>query len=84
MRRDWLRWPELLACAIPVLFVSFPDVWSEVYAFGRTMTPFWLFIALRGMQSRMWIALLPIALMDTRIGWQMGSELLGIVKGLVT
>ena len=80
-----LRWrPELLACAIPVLFVNLPDVWSEVYAFGRTMTPFWLLIAIRGVESRLWIALAPIALMDLRIGWQLGSQVLGIVRGLVT
>ena len=80
-----LRWrPELLACAIPVLFVNLPDVWSEVYAFGRTMTPFWLLIAIRGVESRMWIALAPIALMDLRIGWQLGSQVWGIVRGLVT
>ena len=76
--------PELWACAIPVLFVGFSGVWNEVYAFGRTMTPFWLLIAIRGAETRLWVALVPIALMDLRIGWQLGGQVWGIVKGLVT
>ena len=76
--------PELWACVLPVLFVSLADVWTEVYAFGRTMSPFWLLIAMRGVEARLWIALAPIALMDLRIGWQLGAQVLGIVKGLVT
>jgi hypothetical protein len=84
LKARWREAPELLASAIPVLFVSLPDVWSEVFAFGRTMTPFWLFVALRGSEARIWIALLPILLMDLRIVWQLGPELLGIVRGLVT
>lgn len=76
--------PELWACVLPVLFVSLADVWTEVYAFGRTMTPFWLLIAIRGVEARLWIALSTIALMDLRIGWQLGAQVLGIVKGLVT
>ena len=82
-------WPlrahvDLWICLIPVLFVNLPDVWSEVYAFGRTMTPLWLLIALRGVEARLWIALAPIAMMDVRIGWQLGAQGWGIVKGLVT
>lgn len=84
LRSKWIEFPELVAYAIPVLFVSLPDVWTEPFAFGRTMTPFWLFVAIRGAQSRQWIALAPMALIDVRIVWQLGSELLGILRGLVT
>jgi hypothetical protein len=84
LRERWIEFPELAAYAIPVLFVSLPDVWTEPFAFGRTMTPFWLFVAIRGAQSRQWIALAPMALIDLRIVWQLGSELLGILRGLVT
>ena len=80
-----LRWrAELVVLALPVVFVNLPDVWSDVYAFGRTMTPFWLLLAMRGAERRMWLALVPIALMDVRIGWQWGPQMVGIIKGLVT
>ena len=86
LRARWIEFPELTAYAIPVLFVSLPDVWTEPFAFGRTMTPFWLLVAIRGAQSRQWIALAvaPMALIDLRIVWQLGSEILGILRGLVT
>ena len=86
----WCLWrirparPELFACVLPVLFASLLDIWSEVYAFGRTMTPFWLLLAIRGVEGGLWLALVPIALMDVRIGWQLGGEVLGILRGLVT
>ncbi len=84
LRAQWTARPELFACAVPVLFVNLPDVWTVAHAFGRTMTPFWLLIAIRGAESRIWIALVPIALMDLRIIWQLGPQLVGILKGLVT
>jgi len=82
LRRVALERPELLLCAVPVIFVNNPDVWAEVYAFGRTMSAFWVFLALYGAERRCWYALLPIPLLDLRIGLQLGGQLVGIAKGL--
>ena len=84
LRTQWTARPELLTSALPVLFVNLPDVWTVAHAFGRTMTPFWLLIAIRGAESGIWLTIVPIALIDLRIIWQLGPQLMGILRGLVT
>ncbi|MEN6602891.1 MAG: hypothetical protein ABFD86_10795 [Bryobacteraceae bacterium] len=49
---------------LPVLFVNHAGVWSEPFAYGRTLTPFWLLIALESARLRRWTGLLPVALID--------------------
>lgn len=84
MRRRLADYPELILCALPVLFVANPDVWSDAYAFGRAMSPFFLLIAARGAANGRWWMAAPLAMIDLRAGLQIGSQLLGIAKGLVT
>ncbi len=83
LRESALEHPELILCALPVVFVNNPDAWAEVYAFGRTMSPLWIFLAFRGAERRFWYAFLPIPLLDLRIGLQLGGQLVGVVKGLM-
>jgi hypothetical protein len=83
LRKAVVENPELLLCALPVVFVNNPDAWAEVYAFGRTMSAFWIFLALRGAERRFWYALVPLPLLDLRIGLQLGGQLVGIAKGLM-
>jgi hypothetical protein len=74
LRKNLWSNPELIAFALPFVFISYADVWSEPYAFGRTMTPLWLFLALRGAESGRWICLAPVLLIDARIGLQLASQ----------
>jgi len=83
LRKAAVEHPELLLCALPVVFVNIPEAWVEVYGFGRTMSAFWIFLALRGAERRFWYALLPLPLLDLRIGLQLGGQLVGIARGLL-
>jgi hypothetical protein len=83
LRAAAVEHPELLLCALPLVFVNVPEAWVHVYAFGRTMSPFWIFLALRAAERRFWYALLPLPLLDLRIGLQLGDQLVGIARGLL-
>jgi hypothetical protein len=73
----------LYGLAIFTVAVSSQAVWSEVYAFGRGLTPLVLLAALDGMETG---SLLPGAAMlaiDPRIGLQMGGQILHVVRGII-
>lgn len=55
---------------VPVLIINAAGVWSEPFAYGRAMTPFWLLIALESAWRREWLGLLPVVLIDLPIGAQ--------------
>jgi hypothetical protein len=69
--------------ALLAIFLSFPDAWSEVYAFGRSLTPLLLLLALSGLARRSLVTLVPIVLVVLRIGLQYGPQLAGVVRGLL-
>ena len=47
------------------------------------MPAFWIFLALYSPERRFWYAILPLPMIDLRIGLQLCSQLLGIAKGLL-
>jgi len=63
---------------LPVLFVNHSSVWGEVFAYGRTMTPFWLLIMIESARRRHWAGLVPIAMLDLPLAAQFGSYLTGL------
>jgi hypothetical protein len=71
------------------VFVKNPDVWADVYGFGRTLGPLLLLLALERFATRPQTApavgatFLPTALVDPRIVLQWGREVLNVAKGLV-
>lgn len=65
---------------VPALFVSFPDAWSDPFAYGRTMTPFWILIALEAAARREWLGLLPMVLIDLPIGAQFAYYIAAFLK----
>lgn len=81
-RQYWLAEPGLWLQAIPVAFVSYPEIWSEPYAFGRTMTPFYLMLALVGVLRReaRWAA--PMGLVTLATLLPLAAQGKGIVRGL--
>lgn len=67
----------VLAAAMPA-----GDLWSEVYAFGRSLTPLLLLAALEGLSIRSVLPLSAMLALDPRIGLQMAGQIVNIVRGL--
>ncbi|HEV2178173.1 MAG TPA: hypothetical protein VGW33_13380 [Terriglobia bacterium] len=59
------------------------DPWVEVLAFGRSLTPLFLLIALEGLPAGQVTAALPIAAMDPRIVLEMGRQVFNVVHGIL-
>ena len=58
------------------------DAWSDVYSFGRTLTPLLLLCALDGLaEGSKWPAL-AMLLVDPRIGLLMGGQILNVLRGV--
>jgi len=68
--------------ALLTVFLWSPDAWAEVYAFGRTLAPLLIFVALDGFESPPLRAMTPGLLSVPRIGVQWGSQLLSVARGL--
>ena len=58
--------------------ISLPDAWSETYAYGRSMTPFWGLVALAGVYKRSWIPALPLFVIALRTALQWNSQIKGV------
>jgi UDP-N-acetylmuramyl pentapeptide phosphotransferase/UDP-N-acetylglucosamine-1-phosphate transferase len=59
------------------------DAWSEVYAFGRTLTPLVLLLALTAFRERRLAPALPFVLVTPRIAIQFGPLAVQIAKGVL-
>ena len=69
--------------ALLTIALTTPAAWSEVYAFGRALTPLLLMAAMDGLSVN---AIAPTACMlmlDPRIGLQMGGQILNVAHGLL-
>lgn len=64
------------------LFLGPGDTWDTAYGFGRSLAPLLLLPALAGLERRLWVALLPAAMVAPRVVLQLGPQALGIVRGL--
>ena len=74
-----------VALAITLTAVRY---WDSCYSYSRVFSPLLLLTALETVASRRWsntwlLGLLPTALVDTRIGLQLGPQILGVVRGLL-
>jgi hypothetical protein len=66
--------------AILAIFLTPGDPWSDVYSFGRTLTPLLLLSALDGLaEGKKWPAA-AMLLVDPRIGLQWGSQILKVFQ----
>ena len=59
-----------------------PPVWVDAFAFCRVLSPLLALIALQACPAQSWVRLLPLALIDPRIGLQLGYKLFQIVRTL--
>ncbi len=91
LARDHRTTPVAIAIygyGLIAVFVKNPDVWADVYGFGRTLGPLLLLLALERFATRPQTApavgatFLPTALVDPRIVLQWGREVLNVAKGL--
>jgi hypothetical protein len=88
IRMAWHRQFGPVECSVYVFvvfaaFIDSPGAWTEVYAFGRTLTPLVLLLALYGLPKRNWIALLPLALIVPRTAIQFAPQAAGVLRGLL-
>lgn len=63
--------------------LSNPELWAESYAFGRTLTPLLLLGALDGLTAGSLVPLLAMLAVETRIGLQLGGQVLNVVHGIL-
>lgn len=78
---DPVDWTALLFVALG-LFIWRPGDWLEAFDYGRILSPVLFFLAVDWLRSGRWVALMPLALVLPRFGIQMGSQVLGVVKGV--
>lgn len=62
--------------------------WNSCYSYSRVFSPLLVLTALETVGARRWsnawiLGLLPTALVDTRIGLQLGPQVIGVVRGLL-
>ena len=83
-RRAWT--PVTIAIylfALLTIALSTPAAWSEVYAFGRALTPLAMLAALDGLTVGTAVPILFMLAIDPRIGLQMGDQVLNAMRGLI-
>jgi hypothetical protein len=68
--------------AILTITLSNADAWTEVYAFGRTLTPLVLLSVLDGLAIGSMLPVYAMLAIDPRIGLQFGTQILNVVRGV--
>ncbi len=68
--------------ALLAVFLANPEIWADSYAYGRAMSPLFVWLAMAGVASRQaWMAA-PLAMVIPRITAQLATHLLGIWRGM--
>jgi hypothetical protein len=79
-------WTPLTAAtylfAILTITLSSGDAWSEVYAFGRTLTPLLLLSAVDGLTVGSVAPAVAMFALDPRIALQVGGQILNVARGI--
>jgi hypothetical protein len=68
--------------ALLAIFLISPGAWTEVYAFGRTLSPLLLLLGLVGLSKRNWIYALPLLLVVPRTAIQLAPQITGVLKAI--
>lgn len=82
--RDWSPGP--IACyafMLLAIFLYSPGAWTEVYAFGRTLSPLLLLVGLYGLSKRQWIYGLPLCLLIPRTAIQLAPQAAGVIRHFI-
>jgi hypothetical protein len=70
----------IYAFTLLALFLDSPGAWTEAYAFGRTLSPLLLLLALHGLANRSWMSGLPLAMVTPRVLIQMAPQVFGVLR----
>jgi hypothetical protein len=70
------------AFAVMAVFLGHPEIWRDVYAFGRTLAPLLLLAAVDGLRTGTVMPLLAMLAVDGRILLQFAPQALNIVRGM--
>lgn len=68
------------AFALLLAFLAKPDIWSEAYAFGRTLSPLLLLLAMAGIARGQWRHLAPLGMVLPRMAVQIVAPILIALK----
>ena len=83
-RREWGPiQAAIYAFALLAIFLISPGAWTEIYAFGRTLSPLLVLLALFGLSKRNWICCLPLLLVVPRTVIQLAPQAAGVVRHLL-
>jgi hypothetical protein len=69
--------------ALAAVFLRNRDVWEDAYNFGRVLSPLIFLTFIEQMGTRPFGALVPMLLIDSRIGMNLAGQLKGIIRGLL-
>ena len=88
LRFIWRSRPDpvelgILLFALLGIFVWQPSDWLEALDYGRILSPLLLFEALACLEGPLFPALAPLCMVLPRFGVHMGSQALGVWKGLL-
>ena len=90
LRRRLLGPVSIAAALFAFMALSLTSVryWDHCYGYARVFSPLLVLVALHAMTGKRgtgpwWMALLPSALVDLRVGLELGSQTLRIVRGLL-
>jgi len=70
--------------ALLALALAPGDTWSDVYSFGRTLSPLLLLCALDGLAERKFWPGLSVLLIDPGVALLMGRQVLNVLQGLAS
>ena len=85
----WMAWRRefgpieigrLALFSLLAIFLNSPGAWTEVYAFGRTLSPLLLLLGMVGLSKRNWIYALPLALTVPRTAIQLAPQAEGVLR----
>lgn len=68
--------------ALMAIFLSFQDAWTEVYGFGRILSPLLVLVALYGISRQRWVAVAPVLVVGARALLQLAPQSLKILEGV--
>ncbi|MFB3776062.1 MAG: hypothetical protein ACE141_00590 [Bryobacteraceae bacterium] len=71
----------LMFALLTVLLSAIFDL-HDPYSYPRLVSPMLLLVALQELPTRAWLGLLPAALLSARVGVQLGTQVVGILRGL--
>lgn len=72
----------IYALAIAAILLGSRGVWEDAEAFGRVLTPLLLLLAIEYLGRSRWLAFAPMLMVDARIGLNLVSQFLGVIRGL--